>query len=109
MDQLTDSQRKWYDMAATHADDFAQRAAQHDEENSYPFENMAALRESGYTSMPIPADMGGGAALAKGRPLERYYRDVRAGTMHPVGGFDALELIGKHAFGLPFDVAPRFV
>jgi len=54
-------------------------------------------------------DMVGGAALAKGRPLERYYRDVRAGTMHPVGGFDALELIGKHAFGLPFDVEPRYV
>jgi len=54
-------------------------------------------------------DMVGGAALAKGRPLERYYRDVRAGTMHPVGGFDALEMIGKHAFGLPFDVEPRYV
>ena len=54
-------------------------------------------------------DMVGGGALAKGRPLERYYRDVRAGTMHPVGGFDALEMIGKHAFGLPFDVEPRYV
>jgi acyl-CoA dehydrogenase len=54
-------------------------------------------------------DMVGGAGLAKGRPLERYYRDVRAGTMHPIGGFDALELIGKHAFGLPFDVEPRFI
>ena len=29
--------------------------------------------------------------------------------MHPIGGFDALELIGKHAFGLPFDVEPRFI
>ncbi len=28
MKQLTDSQRKWHDLAATHADDFAQRAAQ---------------------------------------------------------------------------------
>ncbi|MEC8959202.1 MAG: acyl-CoA dehydrogenase family protein, partial [Chloroflexota bacterium] len=54
-------------------------------------------------------DMVGGAGLAKGRPLERYYRDVRAGTMHPLGGFDALELIGKHAFGLPHDVEPRYI
>ena len=54
-------------------------------------------------------DMVGGAGLAKGRPLERYSRDVGAGTMHPIGGFDALELIGKHAFGLPFDVEPRFI
>ena len=54
-------------------------------------------------------DMVGGAALARRLPLERYYRDVRAGPMHPVGGYDALELIGKHAFGLPWDVQPRYV
>ena len=54
-------------------------------------------------------DMVGGAALARRLPLERYYRDVRAGTMHPISGFDALELIGKHAFGLHRDVEPRYV
>ncbi len=54
-------------------------------------------------------DMVGGAALAKRLPLERYYRDVRAGPMHPLGGFDALEVIGKHAFGIPRDVEPRYV
>lgn len=54
-------------------------------------------------------DMVGGAALAKGRPLERYYRDVRAGIMHPLSGVDDLELIGKYAFGLPFDVESRYV
>ena len=54
-------------------------------------------------------DMVGGAALAKRLPLERYYRDVRAGPMHPISGFDALELIGKHAFGIPWDVEPRYV
>ena len=54
-------------------------------------------------------DMVGGAALAKRLPLERYYRDVRAGPMHPISGFDALELIGKHAFGIPWNVEPRYV
>ncbi len=54
-------------------------------------------------------DMVGGAALARRLPLERYYRDVRAGPIHPIGGFDALELIGKHAFGLSRDVEPRYV
>ena len=54
-------------------------------------------------------DMVGGAALARRLPLERYYRDVRAGPIHPISGFDALELIGKHAFGLPRDVEPRYV
>ena len=54
-------------------------------------------------------DMVGGAALAKRLPLERHYRDVRAGPIHPIGGFDALELVGKHAFGIPKDVQPRYV
>ncbi len=54
-------------------------------------------------------DMVGGAALARRLPLERYYRDVRAGPMHPVSGFDALEMIGKHAFGIPWDIEPRYV
>ena len=52
----------------------------------------------------------GGAALAKRLPLERYYRDVRAGPIHPIGGYDALEMIGKHAFGIPIrDSKPRWV
>ena len=51
----------------------------------------------------------GGAALAKRLPLERYYRDVRAGPIHPLGGYGALELIGKHAYGLHRDVKPRYV
>lgn len=53
-------------------------------------------------------DMVGGAALSKHLPLERYYRDVRVGPIHPIGGFDALEVIGKHAFGIPKDTKPRF-
>ena len=54
-------------------------------------------------------DMLGGAALSKGLPMERYYRDVRTGRLHPPGGHDALELIGKHAFGVPRDTDPRWV
>ena len=53
--------------------------------------------------------MCGGASLARGLPLERYLRDVRVGPIHPVGGFHALEVIGKHAFGIPRDVEPRYV
>jgi len=49
-------------LAAQHADDFASRAAQHDRENSFPFENFDAMRASGYTNMPIPAELGGGGA-----------------------------------------------
>lgn len=54
-------------------------------------------------------DMVGGSALAKRLPLERYYRDVRSGPMHPIGGYDALEVIGKHAFGIARDSDPRWI
>ena len=54
-------------------------------------------------------EMVGGSALAKRLPLERYYRDVRAGPIHPIGGFGALGVIGKYAYGLPRDVEPRYV
>ena len=59
---LTASQGCWVEMAAQHADDFASRAAQHDRENSFPFENFDAMRASGYTNMTIPAELGGGGA-----------------------------------------------
>ena len=54
-------------------------------------------------------DMMGGSALAKRLPMERYYRDVRSGPMHPIGGYDALEVIGKHAFGIARDSEPRWI
>ena len=60
--QLTESQQKWFDLAAMHADDFATRAAEHDADNSYPFENIEAIKASGYAYMAIPKDMGGGGA-----------------------------------------------
>jgi alkylation response protein AidB-like acyl-CoA dehydrogenase len=59
---LTASQKHWVEIAAQHADDFASRAAQHDRENSFPFENFEAMRASGYTNMSIPAELGGGGA-----------------------------------------------
>jgi alkylation response protein AidB-like acyl-CoA dehydrogenase len=54
---LTASQRHWVEIAAKHADDFAGRAAQHDRDNSFPFENFDAMRASGYTNMPIPTEL----------------------------------------------------
>ena len=43
----------------------------------------------------------GGVSYFKRLPLERYYRDVRAGLFHPVGTDQTLELLGKTAFGIP--------
>lgn len=39
----------------------------------------------------------GGAGLTRGLPLERCFRDVRAGLMHPPAGDTALEIVGQNA------------
>jgi len=51
----------------------------------------------------------GGPSLFRRYPLERYYRDVRAGTLHPFTHHWLLEMIGKRALGIPLDVQPRWV
>ena len=53
-------QRKFLDLAAAHADDFKTRSAQHDRENSFPFENVEHMKASGYTAIMVPAELGGG-------------------------------------------------
>ena len=43
---------------------FAERAAEHDRDNTFVGENYAQLRESGYTALAIPEELGGlGASL----------------------------------------------
>lgn len=45
--------------------------------------------------------LAGGASLSPELPLERLFRDVRAGLMHPPSGDAALELVGRARLGLP--------
>ena len=63
---LTERQRSFVEMAADHADDFALRVSQHDRDNSFPFENLEAMKASGYTTITVPEELGGGGA----NPLE---------------------------------------
>ncbi|MFT5194119.1 MAG: alkylation response protein AidB-like acyl-CoA dehydrogenase [Cellvibrionaceae bacterium] len=42
----------------------------------------------------------GGASISRDLPLERFFRDVRAGTMHPPSGDAAMESVGRGALGL---------
>jgi alkylation response protein AidB-like acyl-CoA dehydrogenase len=42
----------------------------------------------------------GGFGLTRSLPLERYFRDARAGLTHPPNDDAALELIGKHLLGV---------
>lgn len=51
----------------------------------------------------------GGGAFFKRSPLERMYRDVRAGKIHPPSHYDALEIIGKNALGITERRIPRFL
>src|ERR1700689_1834686 len=65
MNQINpEREQRFIDMAAALADEFAQRAARHDEERSFPHENYARMRESGYTLLTIPEKFGGlGASM----------------------------------------------
>ena len=91
--ELTPSQRKWYDLAAQHADTFAERAAEYDREGKFPFENYAEMKASGYTSMPVPADCnGGGADLL----------DICIAQNRLAQGCGATALAVNMHFGLPF-------
>ncbi|MBI5946593.1 MAG: acyl-CoA/acyl-ACP dehydrogenase [Chloroflexi bacterium] len=56
---LSEREARLLERARTHAADFATRADQHDRENSFPFENYAAMKESGYSTMTLDPKYGG--------------------------------------------------
>ncbi len=55
----TEREQRFIDLAGTLADEFAPRAAQYDETETFPYENYARMRESGYTILTIPEELGG--------------------------------------------------
>lgn len=61
---LTPAQREILELAGSMADKFAARAAEHDLENTFPFENYDDMRASGYLNVTVPKELGGmGASL----------------------------------------------
>jgi alkylation response protein AidB-like acyl-CoA dehydrogenase len=50
----------------------------------------------------------GAHGMLKKFPMERYYRDVRAGVNHPLSNARARELIGKTALGIGLAESPRW-
>lgn len=56
---MSDRQAELIALAGRLADQFAGRASQHDRDNSFPFENIKALKESGYTTLLVPPQHGG--------------------------------------------------
>lgn len=73
---------------------------------------IAAVKYVGVNSAVAAVErcfrMVGGQGLYRRRPLERYYRDVRAGPIHPPNNDGALESIGKAALGVSIDDMPRW-
>jgi alkylation response protein AidB-like acyl-CoA dehydrogenase len=92
----TDRQAEFMALADRHAEDFGQRAAQYDRDNTFPFENFRELHESGYLALTVPEEYGGrGAdplelALAQERLARGCGSTALASTMH-------LSLIGRQA------------
>src|SRR5438067_12075294 len=58
----TERQAEFVALAAGLANRFAERAAQHDRDGSFPHENFVELAKSGYLALTIPQEFGGGGA-----------------------------------------------
>src|SRR4051794_1830419 len=56
---LTDPGRRLVALAEALAGDLAGRAAAHDRGGTYPHESVAVLRDAGYFSAAVPAELGG--------------------------------------------------
>jgi alkylation response protein AidB-like acyl-CoA dehydrogenase len=59
---LTSEQERIITLAKDLAKEFASRAEQHDREGSFPFENIARLKETDYITMTTPQEYGGWGA-----------------------------------------------
>lgn len=59
---LKPRQREIVELAGQLADNFAERAAEHDRENTFPFENYEEMRAGGYLNLTVPEELGGGGA-----------------------------------------------
>lgn len=80
------------------AQEFAQRAGEHDRDGSFPFENYGRMREEGYLGLTVPEELGGMGAslrelmLAQERLATGCGSTALASTMHvsPLGQLASL-------------------
>ena len=96
--RLNARQQDLVELAGRLADTFAMRAAEHDRESTFPFENYADMRAAGYLGLTIPEELGGRGAdlgemlLAQERLAMGCGSTALAVTMHvsPLGQVGAL-------------------
>jgi alkylation response protein AidB-like acyl-CoA dehydrogenase len=61
---LTTRQQEIVDLAGSLALEFGERAAEHDRDATFPFENYDRMRDAGYLGLTVPEELGGrGASL----------------------------------------------
>ena len=88
-DVAEDATPAFYDCAKLLASEFAARAAQHDRDASFPFENFDQLSEAGLLALTVPAALGGrGAGALDAAAGHRYLRQGR--SIDRAGAVDAL-------------------
>ena len=51
--------KQMVELAEKHAADFAARAAEHDRDATFPFENIEAMKKSGFAAAAVPEEFGG--------------------------------------------------
>jgi alkylation response protein AidB-like acyl-CoA dehydrogenase len=96
MNQLhSEREQRFIDLAAMLANEFAERAAGYDEQESFPYDNYARLRETGYSIMGIPEELGGLGAtlLARVKAQERLAEGCGATSLAINMHFNAIGLL----------------
>lgn len=56
---LTERQQRVVELAGRLADEFAERASEHDVANTFPAENWPVMADAGYLGLTVPAELGG--------------------------------------------------
>jgi alkylation response protein AidB-like acyl-CoA dehydrogenase len=85
---------------------------EHDEPGNWSRKAIAACliaRENSVKVVDLALRAVGGSSYFKRLPLERFYRDVRAGIYHPFDSDESIEFLGRSAFGLPMGDPDDFI
>lgn len=82
----TDRERRYVAIATELAEQFAQTADVHDQENTFPYENVTAIKAAGYHTLTVPEEFGGmGATISEMLLCQERLARGDAGTALGIG------------------------